>query len=269
MATSPAIRDCADGVLSWRSCGSPAAPLAVFFHGLGGDRFAWDPQLAALAGLRHCCAWELPGYGDSPGLPGSLPELAALAAGWIEGLGGSADVVGLSFGGMVAQHLALECPRVVRSLCLLDTSPAFGFDGVTDPQAWLSSRITPLRQPGRDERTAAVVAALVGPDATDSVRRQVAASMAAIPAASLEASCRALIGHDVRARLGEIRAPALVMVGEHDTETPAPYAQALAAGIAAARLQVVPGAGHLANLEAPEFVTAAIRSFWARGEAAA
>ena len=64
--------------------------------------------------------------------------------------------------------------------------------------------------------------------------------------------------HDVRARLGEIAAPTLVLVGEHDEETPLAYAEALASGIRGARLQIIPGAGHISNLEAPEAVNAAL-----------
>src|SRR5690242_4464975 len=99
--------DVLGGPVAWRTSGAPDAPTAVFLHGLGGRRGNWDPQLAALGDARRCCAWDQPGYGDSAGLPGSLPELAAAAARWItEDLEtDEVDVVGLSFGGMVAQHL--------------------------------------------------------------------------------------------------------------------------------------------------------------------
>ena len=133
------VLDTLGSPLAWRSSGSADAPPAVFIHGLGGNRFSWEPQLGALAGLRQCLACDLPGYGKSAGLPGTLPELARLIADWILSLGrGPADVVGLSFGGMVAQHLALDHPRAVRTLALLDTSPAFGFDGVTTREEWLA-----------------------------------------------------------------------------------------------------------------------------------
>ena len=63
----------------------------------------------------------------------------------------------------------------------------------------------------------------------------------------------------MRDRLGEIDVPTLVLVGEHDEETPLSYAEALAAGIPGARLQIIPGAGHISNLEAPEAVNIALR----------
>jgi len=236
----------------------------VFLHGLGGRRSDWDRQLADLADLRRCAAWDVPGYGDSPGLPGSLSDLAATAAAWIESFGdGPVDVVGLSFGGMIAQHLALDHPDSVRTLALLDTSPAFGLDGVTTPESWLASRIDlPLEAEARRARADDIAAALVGPACPVEVIARASASIAAVPAAALTASCRALVEHDTRSRLHEITVPTLVLVGEHDTETPPSYAEAIAERIPGAELVVVPGAGHLVNLEAPDTVDAVLRKLW-------
>jgi len=268
MATPPDLRDHRGALVAWRSAGPADAPLAVFLHGLGGRRSDWDTQLAGLADVRRCAAWDLPGYGGSPGLPGALPELAKLAAEWIAELGGGpADVVGLSFGGMVAQHLALDHPELVRSLALLDTSPAFGLDGVTTPESWLASRIKP---PADDTdplaRAQGIVAGLVGTGCPDEVRDRAAASIAAVPPEALAASCRALVEHDTRDRLHQITAPTLVLVGEEDTETPLAYAQVIAASIPGARLFVVAGAGHLVNLEAPAAVNDALRTLWSTDE---
>jgi pimeloyl-ACP methyl ester carboxylesterase len=102
MATSiKATSDEPGGSLAGRISGSAGAPLAVFFHGVGGHRLSWDPQLSwdprlsALGGLRWCLACDLPWYGRSPGRPSALPELASIAADWIADLGGGPiDVVG-------------------------------------------------------------------------------------------------------------------------------------------------------------------------------
>jgi pimeloyl-ACP methyl ester carboxylesterase len=256
--------------MAWRSSGSADAPPAVFIHGLGGNRFSWEPQLSALADVRQCLACDLPGYGKSAGLPGTLPELAALAADWIESLGrGPADVVGLSFGGMVAQHLALNHPGAVRTLALLDTSPAFGFDGVTTPEEWLATRVSPAPDASaadnRGPDTDRVIAGIVGPDCPAAVRDAAAAIMREVPPATLAASCRALVGHDTRGLLHQVTAPTLVMVGAADNETPESYARAIAARIPGARLVVVPGAGHLVNVEAPEVVNEELRRLWLSG----
>jgi len=97
MATSiTAISDEPVGSLGWRIPGSSVAPLAAFFHGLGGHRLSWDPQLNALGGLQRCLGCDLPEYGRSPGLPSALAELASTGADRIADLGGGLiDVVSL------------------------------------------------------------------------------------------------------------------------------------------------------------------------------
>jgi 3-oxoadipate enol-lactonase len=67
--------------------------------------------------------------------------------------------------------------------------------------------------------------------------------------------------------LADIEAPALVLVGEDDTETPPAYAASLAAGLPDARLSIIPDAGHLSNLEAPETVNQLLATFLAEVEA--
>ncbi|WP_158607701.1 alpha/beta fold hydrolase [Flexivirga caeni] len=255
------------GLVGWRTAGTEGAPVAVFLHGLGGRRTNWDPQLAVLQDVRRCCAWDQPGYGDSPGLPTSLPELATAAAEWITTLGvRQVDVVGLSFGGMVAQHLTLDYPQLVRTLALLDTSPAFGLDGVTTKEDWMASRVTPLHEAcTASER---IVAGLVGKDCPAEVRQVMVDSMRSVPAESLAAACRALVDHDTRDRLHQILVPTVVMVGSEDTETPPSYAREIASHIPEARLVEVPEAGHLLNLEDPERVNAELRSLWKLGGAA-
>ena len=71
-----------------------------------------------------------------------------------------------------------------------------------------------------------------------------------------------ITSHDTRAILPTITAPTLVVVGADDDETPPSYAQAIADLIPGARLVVIPGAGHLLNLEAPEALNAAIADHW-------
>jgi pimeloyl-ACP methyl ester carboxylesterase len=99
----------------------------------------------------------------------------------------------------------------------------------------------------------------MAPGADKDVVAAAVATMARISAEGLRAAIECLPSHDVRERLGEIAAPTLVLVGEHDTETPLAYAEALAAGIRGTRLQIIPGAGHISSLEAPEAVNIALR----------
>ncbi len=244
--------------VAWREAGS-GLPV-VFLHGLGMTRTGWDAQLAALCDRYRCVAWDMPGYGASPALEDfSLEAAADAAAGLITRLGGSSHVVGMSMGGMVALQLALRHPACVRSLSLVDTSPAFGLDG-TDSEEWKAARLAPLLAGAEVADFAEpVLRGVMAPDPDPSVVAAAAASMLRVPRAGLMQAIAALPDHDLRARLGEIAAPTLVVVGELDEETPPAYAEALAASISGARLEVILGAGHMTPFEAPAALSRLLR----------
>lgn len=254
--------------IAWREAGD--GPVALFLHGLGGSRTSWDDQLLALGRLRRCIAWDMPGYGASAGTVTSLEQVADAAAALLDTLGADrADVVGLSLGGMVAQHLAIRHPGRIRTLALLDTSPAFGLDGTTTAEGWLHDRLAPL-DAGRSVADIAdrVITAIAGPHCPAPALAQAIASMRRIPDAGLRAACHALVRHDVRELLGSIGAPTLVLVGELDEETPPTYAKHIASAVPGASLDVIPGAGHLVNAECPGPVNARLRELWTTPEAA-
>jgi 3-oxoadipate enol-lactonase len=263
------LRDVDASPVAWREAGS--GPLVLFLHGLGTTRTGFDPQLAALAPGYRCVAWDMPGYGASPAPAAGLsfPLLADAVAGLIDALGEpDAHLAGLSLGGQIALHTALRHPARVRSLALLDSSPAFGLDG-TDPEEWKRRRLGAL-DAGETPATVAepVLRSIMAPGVADGAVAAAAASMARISADGLRAAVEFLPTHDVRERLGEIAAPALVLVGDQDEETPLAYAVALADGIPGATLQIIPGAGHVSNLEAPEAVNDALLAHLASVEAA-
>ena len=122
--------DVDDSAIAWREAGEGETVLLL--HGLGGSRTAWRPQLEGLSAAHRVVGWDLPGYGASAPLDGplSLPALADAVVRLLDALATDrAHVVGLSMGGMIAQHTALHHPDRVRSLALLSTSPAGGLDG--------------------------------------------------------------------------------------------------------------------------------------------
>ena len=251
------LRDVDASPIAWRELGEGDAVL--FLHGLGMTRTGWDAVMQPLAKDYRCVAWDMPGYGASLPLEDfSLEAAADAAASLIAECGGAAHVVGLSMGGMVALQLALRHPDVVRSLVLVDTSPAFGLDG-TDPDEWQAARLAPLLAGAQIEDFAEpVLRGVMAPDPDPAAVALAVQSMLRVPIAGLMQTIAALPAHDVRARLKEISLPTLVLVGELDEETPLAYSQALAEGIAGAELHVIPAAGHLTPFEAPLAVAARI-----------
>jgi 3-oxoadipate enol-lactonase len=258
------------GGLAWREAGA-GTPPAIFLHGLGGSRISWDDQLRELGDDRHCAAWDAPGYGAAAPLPGPLTfaGLADAVARLADVLGPDRPhLIGLSFGGQIAQHAALAHPGRFRSLALLSTSPAFGLDG-TRPEAWRAARLAPL-DAGQEPADFAepVLRGVAGPGISEEALAGQRAAMERISAAGLRRAIDCLVTHDLRGRLGAIDLPTLVLVGADDDETPPAYARAIADEIRGARLEIVPGAGHLLNAEAPAAVNALLREHLARADAA-
>lgn len=261
------LRDVDDAPIAWREAGE--GPLVLFLHGLGATRTSWDAQLAVLAEGYRCVAWDMPGYGLSEPLADfSLAAAADAAGALIDRLGGRAHVVGLSMGGMIALQLSLRHPAAVRSLAIVDSSPAFGMDG-TDPDAWRAARLAPLDAGAQvPDFAEPVLRGVMGPNVSDEAVAAAVASMLRVPLAGLRETIAALPEHDVRARLGDIGAPTLVVVGELDEETPPAYSEAIAGGIPGARLAVIPGVGHYTSFEAPDALNALLRDHLDMVEAA-
>ena len=240
----------------------------LFLHGLGGSRTSWEPQLAGLSGAFRCIAWDMPGYGASaPVEPLTFATIAdsvvrLLDAALVE----RAHLVGESFGGMHALHVAAGHPDRVARLVLANTSPAFGLDG-TDPDAWRAARLAPLDAGLAPADIAEdVLTSIAGPTLSDDALTMRAAAFARIPAAGLRAAVECLPAHDARERLGAIASPALVVAGGVDTETPVAYSRILADGLQNAELIVLDGVGHLAASEVPRTFNRLVRDFLDRGQ---
>ena len=250
-----------DGPLAWREQGAGQAVL--FLHGLGGSRTSWEPQLEGLGGAFRCIAWDMPGYGASaPVEPLTFAAIADAVARLLDAASVErAHLVGESFGGMHALHVALRHPDRVGRLVLANTSPAFGFDG-TDSAEWRAARLAPL-DAGLTPADIAeqVLTSVAGPSLAPEALAMRVAGFARIPAEGLRAAVECLPSHDVLDRLAEIKAPALVVAGELDAETPPSYARALAEGLPDAELVVLERVGHLAISEAPEAVNRLTRYF--------
>ncbi len=262
-AMSAFVRDVHGEQIAWREArpAEGAGAVVLLLHGLGGSRVSWEPQLAGLGGCAVAAAWDLPGYGASPSLDGAMtfPSLADAVARWADEMGADrVHLVGISFGGMIAQYAAVAHAHRVASLTLLATSPKFGLDG-TLPGEWRAARLAPL-DAGQEPIDFAdrVLGALAGPNIAAEALAGQRAAMARITGEALRRSIDCLITHDSRAALPRIAAPTAVLVGECDEETPVAYAQAIVDLVPSATLEVVPGAGHLLNVEAPEIVNAAI-----------
>ncbi len=246
--------------------GTGPAPPLVLLHAFPLSREMWAAQLAALSDGRRVLAPDLPGFGESePLLAGFTMDAAADAvAGFVDAVGvaGPVAVGGLSMGGYVAMAFARRHPGRVAALVLADTKAE------PDDEAARANRDKMVKH-AEAHGSAGVVEQMVPklladesrlnrPEAEAAVRRIGTAQLAG----AIVAAVKGLRDRpDAAPGLGEVRVPTLVVVGEKDAVTPPAAAQAIADRVAGSRLVVIPGVGHLSNLEAPDAFNDAVRSF--------
>ncbi len=231
----------------------------LLIHGLAGTHGIWgEPFLAGLDGTFDVIAYDQRGVGYSSPSEGrfSIADLADDAAALLEALGlRSAHIVGTSMGGMVAQELVLRHPERVRSLVLGCTYAGGPGSTITD-RAVIGRFLDAIRSGDleRSLRTGFELnmapAARERPGANRTYRRL--AFAAPCPREVIVEQARATATHDAGARLGAVRAPALILHGDLDEMLVVANAHHIAGLLPAARLEVLEGVGHLFWIEAPE-----------------
>ena len=194
----------------------------MLVHGLGLDHRMWERQVPALAAAGHrVIACDLPGHGraDRPARAGSAYTTAELAASLV-GVLDEAEVsrgvlVGFSLGGGVALQVALDHPSRVSALALVDTTAWPGPDAV----ARFGGRAAAVEAEGVGVLVQPAIERWFTPEfvaAQGDIVRRYAAWIGENDAVGYAAACRSLATLDLRARLGEIRCPTLVVVGDRD-----------------------------------------------------
>lgn len=254
-----------DGVrLSYEHRAGPG-PRVVLVAGLGLSGRSWMglPDGLAQRGYEVLLP-DNRGTGRSatPAPPYRLEALADDLAAVIAHAGSRpAVVVGLSFGGLIAQHLALRHPQQVRGLLLAATTcgPPLG----TPPRARaLALLAAELVAPSSAERLSRL---LLHPEAAPRALQALAAWHRTLSAGSPEDRPRALgiegqlaagAAHDTGARLARIACPTEVVTGDGDRVIAPENARVLAQHIPGARLTVVAQAGHCFPLERPAVLPA-------------
>lgn len=163
---------------------------------------------------------------------------------------GPAHVVGLSLGGCVGLALALREPGAVRSLTVVNAFARLRPSGAVGLWRMLRRLTLVLTRP-MPVVAADVARATFPRPGQEGLRRAAAASLAANDRRAYLAVMGAVARFDVRARLGDIRCPTLVITGEADTTIPRAAQALLSRGIPGARWVVVPDSGHATPHDQP------------------
>ena len=245
----------------------------LFLSWLGGSRLGWSEVLAELGTKYRVLAPDHRDTGDSSpdAEPFLLSDLADDAASFLKALNASpAVVVGLSMGGMVAQHLALRHPELVRGLVLVSTTPG-GDGGSPATERGRTALFLPAElEAGERARQAMTLMTVPGftdahPEILDLAERN--AKRHPMSADSYKRQFRAVRAHDAAAGLASIVVRTLVLHGDSDDLIPLPNAERLVAGIPGATLKVYPSTGHMPQLERRAEFLADLRGFLGKLEA--
>jgi pimeloyl-ACP methyl ester carboxylesterase len=256
--------------IAYRQAGQ-GAPL-VLLHGIFDDSRVWRPQLDGLSDEFTVVAWDAPGCGQSSDPPEtfSLSDLADVLNGFIAALGlerphvlglERPHVLGLSLGSMFALELYRRHPAVPRSLAL--ASAYAGWAGSLSPamveqrkQRTLREIDTPPNQWIPDW-----IPELLTSHAPAGATDEVIAVMSEFHPAGTRTMVNMLADVDLRDMLPLIAVPTMLLYGSADTRSPLTVAEDLHARIPRSQLVVMPGIGHLSNLDAPDLFNVEVRRF--------
>ena len=226
-------------------------PWVVMSHSLACTAAMWDGQVEALKSQYKVLRFDTRGHGgsDAPQEAYTLDMLADDLHGLLGKLGASnPHFVGLSMGGMIGMTYALKYPHALKSLVLCDTS----------------SRIPPEAQPVWEERIQTATKQGMEPLVDSTLKRwftepflakrnatieRVAAMIRNTAPPGYAGCCEAIRKMNLTDRLGGVKIPTHVIVGDKDVGTPVAMSQAIQAAIPGSELTIIPDASHLSNLE--------------------
>jgi 3-oxoadipate enol-lactonase len=236
----------------------------VMLHPIGMDLTLWGDQIDALKDKYDVIALDIPGHGLSGKLDGehSFDNIAAVIGNFIAGLiTPPIHLVGISFGGMIAQEIAIKRPDLIRSLALIGTACTFD-----DPVRQV------LKERADFVRTNGIIAlaplslarwftpefSVSRPDVIDRITK-----LLYLQDAFYHGSMWDVVSSlDTRSRLMELFVPAMVIVGDKDTSTPLAAAQVLAVALKTDKLHIIDDSAHFTILEAPEAVNNLLLAFF-------
>ena len=234
---------------AYRLDGPEAAPVLVLLGSLGTTAGVWDLQVPVLRPWFRLLRVEHPGHGGSSVPPGegSLDALGARVVGLLDHLGiEQAHLCGLSLGGLVGLWVAVNHPSRVGKLVVSCVAGRFN-----DPETY-RQRAASVRRDGSGSVVPAVLTRWFTEPFSRShpeVQARFGAMVSAVAPGGYAYCAEVVAGADLRARLGDIVAPTLVVGGALDPVVPPELAVATSSAIPGALLCVLPGAAHLANVE--------------------
>lgn len=252
------------GVIAYLESG--AGWPVLLLHGFPLHAGMWRAQLESAPPNWRVIAPDFRGFGRTPRgtHPMTIEGFAADTGAVMDALEiQAAAIAGLSMGGYVAFAMFRQEPERVASLVLADTKAAADSPEARAGRERLREVLAAQGTRGvADQMLPKLLSKDAAPEAVSRVRAMIEASNPA----SADAAILALLARaDSTPDLPRISRGTLIVVGEHDVVTPLADAEAMQQGIPRARLAVIPGAGHLSNVEQPEAFSRVVADFLVTG----
>jgi pimeloyl-ACP methyl ester carboxylesterase len=245
----------------------------VLIYGYAGHSGLWFRQIPVLSKKYRVIAFDNRGVGrsDKPDIPYTMAMMAGDISGLLNVIGvDAAHIFGISLGGMIAQHFALNCPQRVISLILGCTTCGGVHSILAKPESLAAlfdferlKKMTP-EEAVRQTMPFCFSQEFIEKN-PDIVERRVAKSLEyRTPAHGAARQAEAAIGHDTYELLPKIKLPTLVIAGDNDRLIPVENSRILASRISKAELVIVKGAGHEFFIEDAEDVNRIVLDFLGR-----
>ena len=252
--------------------------LVLFLHGIGGNATNWDTQLSQLGAQYRVAAMDLRGYGGSTlGFePTQMTDYCDDILQVQKHLGAKRLVlVGLSYGSWIATSFAMRHSDKLAGLVLSGGCTGMSEADPKERENFRVSREVPLDAgQSPSDFAPAVIDIIAGPNASEKQRQEILNSMAAIPSATYRDALQCFTNPLERFDFAKIDCPVLFFTGEHDKLAPPSEIRRVSERVleerqndsrhADVQFEVIPGAGHICNLEAPETVNNLLHRFLSR-----
>jgi pimeloyl-ACP methyl ester carboxylesterase len=229
-------------------------PPVVLLHGAAGNHLSWPSEVRRIPGYR-IYALDLPGHGKSAGRGmQTVPAYARAIADWLEAVNlHRAVFVGHSMGSAIAITLGLDYAEHVLGLGLVGSGPRLQ---VNPELLELASNTTTYQN--AIER---VVRYSFSPQIPIALTELIARRMGETRPSVLHGDFLACDTYDEMERVSQITSPTLIVCGSEDRMTPLRHSQFLANQIPGAVLKVIPGSGHMPQIEQPQVVANTLTGF--------
>jgi 3-oxoadipate enol-lactonase len=257
----------AAGTVNAAETGS-GTPLFLL-HSLLSDRASFEAVAPALSRSFRVIVPELPGFGRSQPLIGSLADVADRMAEAVRDAarGETPIVLGNGYGGFVALQMAIRHGAIASRYIFADCGAAFSEAG----REAFGNMAAAATTKGLAAITDVAMRRLFAPEFQAEHPELMADRRAAFLKTNEDvfgAACAQLAELDLRSELHRVKVPALVVVGERDEATPPPMSHELAALLPDARLKIIPGCAHVPQLQAPKLFLDTIVDFLPAEQAA-